>query len=144
MRYFLFCALAALLLVTPSCKKEKSTAERLNGKWKLTKMVTDGEDVVQGDSDYRIDAELEFTNGGSLVFNFTEYDFTSTPVGKESYSIVATYTISGDNTLNINFNDGNDALSVTGPVDVNATHFLYTPTSGDTQEFITLMEGEKE
>ena len=141
-KLFLFAVLGVALLFT-NCKKDKTPEELLIGKWKATKMVTDGEDIIQGTDDYKSAVELEFTKAGSLIFTITELDLTTTPPEESTFSIAGSYSWSGDNQLTITINDGGDILTVTGTADVTSGRFLFTATSGDLEDFFGILEADR-
>jgi uncharacterized protein (TIGR03066 family) len=141
-RLMLLTALLATVFFT-SCKKEKSTAELLEGKWKVTRLIADGEDVILGDDDYKTAVELEFTNSGSVLFHIKELDLTTAPPTTESFVFAGTYTLSGDDNLTFVLSADGENMAVTGTLNLTDNKLTFTGTSGDVEDFISVLEAER-
>lgn len=141
-RIFLFAALCATVLFT-SCNKDKDPQELIVGKWKVSKLIADGEDIILGSVDYKTAVELEFTNGGSVVFTVKALDLTTTPPTEDNFVAAGSYTWSGDNQITLTVTNDGETMTVTGNIDVTENKLTFTGTSGDIEDFITSMEADK-
>lgn len=141
MKKVLILSTIALVALFSSCKKDDPTSQELIvGKWKVTKMVVDTEDVLAPDPDYVTQIELECSSNGSLVFTVKETDFTTTPaeVYNEVYS--GTYSIANQQ---VTVSLPTEGLSITGNLDVTKTRLVIVSTSGDVEDFFSVLEAEK-
>lgn len=141
-RILLFAALCATVLFT-SCNKDKDPQELLVGKWKVSKLIADGDDIILGSVDYKTAVELEFTNGGSVVFTVKSLDLTTTPPTEDNFVAAGSYTWSGDNQITITVTSDGETMTVTGNINVTENKLIFTGTSGDIEDFITSMEADK-
>lgn len=140
-RFLLFASLVLVGLVS-SCKKDPKPEELIIGKWSVTKLIVDSEDVVASDPVFETRVELEFLNNGSLVFDIRETDYTVTPVEVEEYAVSGSYTWEDDK-ITLTIDSGGDILTVTGNVEVTKTRLIITATSGDIIDFFSILEAVK-
>ncbi|MFN0037449.1 MAG: lipocalin family protein [Saprospiraceae bacterium] len=140
-RILLFAAIALIALVS-SCKKDPKPEELLIGKWKTTKVISDGEDILAPDPDYKTELEIEFTESGNVVYTFKDTDLTVNPPEPEIFSQTGTYSWNGDQ-LTLSYIDGTDTVSVTGKPDVTKSRLVFVATSGAVEDFFSLLEADK-
>ncbi|HAD10916.1 MAG TPA: hypothetical protein DCF33_00610, partial [Saprospirales bacterium] len=67
---------------------------------------------------------------------------TTNPPTVTKSTLNGTYSWNGD-ILTITAVNGSDTRTVTGPVVISETNMVFTPTSGDTATFVSLLEAEK-
>ena len=142
MKHILFFGSIAFVFLIFSCKKEAKPEDLILGKWKVTKLIVDGEDIVAISPDYQTQVEVEFTKSGTVVFNIKNIDYTKSPAELEETSASGTYSWDGGK-ITISVDDVGDLLSVTGNVDVTENRLLINATSGDTVDFFSLLEADK-
>ncbi len=143
MKRILLLSTLFLSVFLSNCKKENDPQDLIVGKWKVTRLISNGIDAIQGDDDYRLSLGLEFTNAGSVVFDIKTLDLTTLPPEEENILSAGSYSWSGDNVLTLTVNDSGDILSVTGTADVTANRLIFTATSGDTTDFLQVLEADK-
>ncbi|MFN0214965.1 MAG: lipocalin family protein [Saprospiraceae bacterium] len=140
-RVLLFASIALVSLVF-SCKKDAKPEELVIGKWKVTKLIADGDDLVAPNVDFQTQAEVEFTKSGTVVFTIKTTDFTVTPAEMEEFISPGTYSWEGDK-IKISIDDFGDVLSITGNIDVSENRLIINATSGDIIDFFSLLEADK-
>lgn len=145
MKQLLFIAACCAATFLTSCKKDKSPEELLTGKWNVTKLLADGDDIIQGTGDYKSAVEIEFTEAGSVVFTVTEKDLTVSPAEESTYTVAGTYSWSGDDqlTMVVTDIDTGETLTGTGTANVTANHLKFTAANGSNPEFIEYLEADK-
>ena len=142
MKRILLIATLFSALFFSNCKKD-NPHDFLEGKWKVTKLISGTEDVIQGDEDYKSSVTLEFSNAGSVIFNIKTVDLSGNPPQSETFTYPGFYSWSGDNILTITVHTPDETLTVTGIADLTADHFVFTRTSGTDEDFIDILEADK-
>ena len=147
MKHILFFAAIALIGLVSSCKKDPAVAEPtpqelIVGKWKATKAVFAANDILIPTSTTKTELEVEFTQSGTVAFNYTTTLLNSNPPGIFESTLNGTYSWNGD-IITINAQNGADIRSVTGTIVITKTNLVFTATSGDTAEFLSLLEADK-
>lgn len=145
----LFFAAIALIGLVSSCKKDPVVAEPtpqelIVGKWKATKAVFATKDilVMAPNSTLKTELEVEFTQTGTVAFNYTYTNLSTNPPGVLKTTLNGTYSWNGD-IITINAQNGADIRSVTGTIVITKTNLVFTATSGDIAEFLGLLEADK-
>ncbi len=143
----LFFAAIALIGLVSSCKKDPVVAEPtpqelIVGKWQATKAVLAGNDILIPTATTKTELEVEFTQSGTVAFNYATTILNSNPPAVAKYTLNGTYTWNGD-IITINAQNGADIRSVTGTIVITKTNLVFTATSGDIAEFLSLLEADK-
>lgn len=146
MKQILLFTAMIFLGLTIGCKKdenkEATPQELIIGKWKATTAVIGGSNVLIPNSTTKTELELEFRSDKTLAFNWTNTILTNNPPTVSQSTLNGTYSWNGD-ILTITAVNGSDVRTVTGPVVISETEMVFTPTSGDTSTFVSLLEAEK-
>lgn len=147
MKHILFFAAIALIGLVSSCKKdekadEQTPQELLIGSWKATKAVLANNDIIIPTSTTKTELEVVFTQNGTVAFNYTTTLLNTNPPGVFESTLNGTYSWNGD-ILTINVQNGPDIRSVTGTIVITKTNLVFTATSGDTADFLSLLEADK-
>ncbi|GEM_PF-1475774 len=145
-RILLFATITLVSLVF-SCKKDAKPEdpkpeELIIGRWKASKAFVGTTDVLIPTSTIVNELEIEFTAGKTIVFHRKSTILTTNPPGVSQSTLNGVYSLNGD-IITITVTSGPDTRTVTGPVDITETHFLFTATSGDTTDFYSLIEADK-
>ncbi len=142
-RILLFATIALVALVF-SCKKDADPTpqERIVGNWKATKAFIGTNDVLIPTSVSKTELEVGFTSSNTVAFNWTNTILTTNPPSISKSTLNGVYSWNGD-ILTITVTSGADMKTVTGPIVFTETHFVFTPSSGDTTDFISLLEADK-
>jgi len=147
MKNILFFAAIAFVALVSSCKKDDTTKEptpqeRIVGRWKASKAVIGTSDVLIPTSTSKTELEVEFTQSGAVTFYWTNTILTTTPPTVSESTLNGVYSWNGD-ILTIAMTNGSDTRTVTGPIVITETNFVFTPNSGDITTFVSLMEADK-
>jgi archaellum component FlaF (FlaF/FlaG flagellin family) len=140
-RILLLSAIALVALIS-SCKKDPKPEELIIGKWKVTKLIVDTEDVIASSIDSKTEVEVEFTKSGTIIFNVKITDYTVFPALVEEIVSPGTYSWNGDK-ITISVDDSGTPLSITGIVDLTENRLIINATSGDIVDFFSLLEADK-
>lgn len=139
-KVLLFSAIALVALFS-SCKKDAPTPQELIlGKWKVTKLISDGRDLTTPYPEYTTEIEVECTESGSFILKSKETDFSVTPNEVYEGSAAASYSING-NQITVSF--PSEDYTITGNLDVSSTRLTIVATSGDVDDFFSLLEADK-
>lgn len=147
MKHILLFASIALVALVSGCKKDDTPKdptpqERIIGRWEASRAFIGATDVLIPTSTSKTELEVEFTQNGTVAFHWTNTILTTNPPIVSESTLNGVYSWNGD-ILTITVTNGADMRTVIGPIDISETHFLFTPTSGDTNEFISLLEADK-
>ena len=142
MKHMLLLAALALVGLVSSCKKDPKPEELIIGKWKVTKLIVDTEDVIASSIDSKTEVEVEFTKSGTIIFNVKITDYTVFPALVEEIVSPGTYSWNGDK-ITISVDDSGTPLSITGIVDLTENRLIINATSGDIVDFFSLLEADK-
>ncbi|MCC7467485.1 MAG: hypothetical protein IT261_14485 [Saprospiraceae bacterium] len=142
----LFAAIILIGLVS-SCKKDETPKEltlqeRLIGKWKATKVFIGTTDVLIPTATTTTELEVEFKSDKTVALNWTNTILTTTPPTVSKSTLNGVYSWTGD-ILTLTAINGSDMRTVTGPVVITDTRLEFTPTSGNTNDFISLLEADR-
>ena len=142
-RILLFASIAIVALFS-SCKKDDDPTkqELIVGKWKASKAVIGSTDVLVATALSSTELEVEFTSNNTVTFHWINTILTTNPPSVNESDLNGTYSWNGD-ILTIVVTSGADTRTVTGPVEVTESHLHFTATSGDTTDFINLLEADK-
>jgi hypothetical protein len=146
MKQILLFTVMVFLGLNIGCKKDEdkevTPQELIIGKWKATKAVIAGSDVLIPTSTSKTELEIEFRSDKTLAFNWTNTILTNNPPTVTNSTLNGSYSWNGD-ILTITAVNGSDVRTVTGPVVISETEMVFTPNSGDTSTFVSLLEAEK-
>lgn len=142
-RILFFAAFLSIALFS-NCKKDKTAEDLIQGKWNVTKLIADGENIIEGDPEFRTEVELEFLSSGSVIFNITEIDSSVSPAEEFTFALAGSYSISDDDKLTISVNDGTEILTASGNLDITSSRMVFTATSAGSEEFIEILEADKQ
>ncbi len=147
MRHILFFAAFTLIGLVSSCKKDPVVAEPtpqelIVGKWKATKAFFGTNDILIPTSTMKTELEVEFTQSGTVAFNYTTTILSSNPPGIFESTLNGTYSWNGD-IITINAQAGSDIRSVTGTIDLTKTKLVFVASSGDVTDFLSKLEADK-
>lgn len=145
-RILLFASIAFVSLVC-SCKKDAepkdlTPEERIIGRWKASRAFVGTTDVLIPSSTIKNELEIEFTTSKTIIFYRKSTILTTTPPGISESTLNGVYSFNG-NIITITATLGADSRTVTGPIDITASDFLFTATSGDTNDFYSLLDADK-
>lgn len=142
MKHMLLFAAIALIGLVSSCKKEATSEELLIGKWQASQAFIGTNNALVTTSTSRTELQIEFKEGNALAFTWQTYNLTTNPPVLIESTLNGTYSWNGDN-ISITVVSGSDTRTVTGTMDVSGTNFLFTGTSGDIDNFISLLEADR-
>lgn len=142
MKRMLLFGFIALVALISSCKKDDKPEdpkpeELIVGRWKASSAFVGTLDLLVPTSTMKNELEIEFLANKSVVF----YRKSLIPVVYES-TLNGVYSLDGDK-ITMTASVGADSKTVTGPLDITASHFLFTATSGDTTEFYSRIDATK-
>ena len=141
MKKVLLLSTIALIALCSSCKKDTPTPQELIlGKWKITKLIIDDEDVTIPEPQYITEIEVDFVNENTLLFSLKETDTSFSPPEIYSESYTGSYSINGNQ---ITVSLPSEGLSITGNLEVTETRLVIVSTSGDIVDFFSLLEADK-
>lgn len=141
-KIFLLTTLSIVALLSGCKKDDPDPQELLIGNWQVTKLVVDGEDVLAPNPDLLTEVVVEFTESGSVIFEVSETDLTTNPVSTDEYTFSGSYSWEDDR-INVSIDADGDILAIGGNIDVTRTRLVINATSGDTQDFFSLLEATK-
>jgi hypothetical protein len=147
MKNILLFAAIILIGLFSSCKKDETTKEptlqeRLIGKWKATKVLIGTTNPLTPTATTTTELEVEFKSDKTMALNWTTTILTSNPPTVSKSTLNGVYSWNGD-ILTVTAINGSDMRTVTGPIVITETNLVFTPTSGNTTDFISLLEADK-